>query len=200
MKPILITRSLEKRNGGERGSMLLELLIAIVVLAIGMGGLLVLLVSAMSTNNRSGNDTSSTMLAEHIIEQISAQPADTSTALSINDCAGTAWSVSTAGAANGAGNSGSYGGNGAQLTSTAMVDWTQTYASVPAGYKLKYVACGAGGRQITYDTRWNVISLNPSNHSSRMIVVSSRPSSDGTVGGLRYVVPANLRTIGGVQW
>jgi Tfp pilus assembly protein PilV len=200
MNPILRNRSLQKRKDCQSGSMLLELLIAIVVLAIGMGGLLVLLVSAMSTNNRSGNDTSSTMLAEHILEQISAQPADTSTALSINDCAGTAWSVSTAGAANGAGNSGSYGGNGAQLTSNGTVDWTQTYASVPAGYKLKYVACGPAGRQITFDTRWNVVSLNPSNHSSRMVVVSARPLSDQAVGGLRYVVPANLRTIGGVQW
>jgi type II secretory pathway pseudopilin PulG len=180
--------------------MLLELLIAIVVLAIGMGGLLVLLVSAISTNNRSGNDTSSTMLAEHVIEQISAQPATSSTALSINDCAGTAWTVSTLGAANGAGNSGSHGGNGAQLTSTGTVDWTQAYASVPTGYKLKYVACGGGGRQTTYDTRWNVVSLNPTNNSSRMIIVSARPTGEATVGGLRYVVPANLRTIGGVQW
>jgi Tfp pilus assembly protein PilV len=180
--------------------MLLELLIAIVVLAIGMGGILVLMVSAMSTDNRSGNDTSSTMLAEHLIEQISAQPATSVTALSINDCAGTAWSVSTVGAANGAGNSGSYGGNGAQLTSNGTVDWTQAYASVPAGYSLKYVACGAGGRQITYDTRWNIVSLNSTNNSSRMIVVSARPTGDVMVGGLRYVVPANLRTIGGVQW
>ncbi len=180
--------------------MLLELLIAIVVLAIGMGGLLVLLVSAVSTNNRSGNDTSSTMLAEHILEQISAQPATSSTALSINDCAATAWTVSTAGAANGAGNSGSHGGNGAKLTSTGTVDWTQAYASVPTGYKLKYVACGGGGRQTTYDTRWNVVSLNPTNNSSRMIIVSARPTGEATVGGLRYVVPANLRTIGGVQW
>lgn len=176
--------------------MLLELLIAIVVLAIGMGGLLVLLVSAMSTNNRSGNDTSSTMIAEHIIEQISSQPANSIAALSINDCAGFALSVSTAGAANGLGNSGSYGGNGAQLTSTGTVDWTQDYADVPAGYKLKYVACGAGGQQITYDARWNVVTLNV---SSRMIFVSARPSASPTVGGLRYVVPANLRTIGGME-
>ena len=181
--------------------MLLELLIAIVVLAIGMGGLLVLLVSAMSTNNRSGNDTSSTMLAEHILEQISAQPATSVTALSITDCGGTAWSVSTVGAANGAGNSGSYGGNGAQLTSTATVDWTQGYSSVPTGYKMKYVDCGAAaGQQLTYDTRWNVVSLNSSSNSARMIIVSARPLSDATVGGLRYVLPANLRTIGGVQW
>ena len=199
MNSIRINRSLQTRKG-QHGSMLLELLIAIVVLAIGMGGLLVLLVSAMSTNNRSGNDTSSTMLAEHIIEQISAQPADTSTALSIKDCAGTSWSVSTTGAANGSGNSGSYGGNGAQLTSTGTVDWTQDYASVPAGYAMEYVACGPSDRQITYDTRWNIVSLNPSNNSSRMVIVSARPSTSLTVGGLRYVIPANLRTIGGVQW
>jgi len=179
--------------------MLLELLISIVVLAIGMGGLLVLLVSAMSTNNRSGRDTTSTMMAEHIIEQISSQPAISTAALTITDCAGTAWSVSTAGAANGAGNSGSYGGNGAQLTSGGTVDWTQDYGSVPAGYKLQYVSCGTGGRQTSYDIRWNIVSLNATNNSSRMIFVSARPAGSPTVGGLRYVVPANLRTIGGMQ-
>lgn len=178
--------------------MLLELLIAIVVLAIGMGGLLVLLVSAASTNNRSGNDTSSTMIAEHIIEQISSQPANSSAALSIQDCALTTWNVSTAGAANGSGTSGSYGGDGAKLTSEGIVDWTQDYANVPAGYALKYVACGAGGRQITYDVRWNVIALNSTNNSSRMIIVSARPATATEVGGLRYIIPANLRTIGGV--
>jgi Tfp pilus assembly protein PilV len=198
MNPNLITRSPQKRKSSQCGSMLLELLIAIAVLAVGMGGLLVLLVSAASTNNRSGNDTSSTMIAEHIIEQISSEPANSSTALSIQDCASTTWSVSTAGAANGAGTSGSYGGNGARLTSAGIVDWTQAYSSVPAGYGIKYVACGAGGRQITYDVRWNVISLNSTNNSSRMIVVSARPANSAEVGGLHYVIPANLRTIGGV--
>jgi Tfp pilus assembly protein PilV len=203
MNPILITRRFEKRKGGQCGSMLLELLIAIVVLAIGMGGLLALLVSAMYTNNRSGTDSSSMMMAEHVIEQISSQPATSSTALAITDCAGTSWSVSTAGAANGAGSSGSHGGNGAQLASSGAVDWTvdwtQSYGSVPNGYKMQYVACGTGGRQITYDIRWNVVNLNTTNNSSRMILVSARPSSAPTVGGLRYIVPANLRTIGGVQ-
>ena len=192
-------RSQYTRKAGERGSMLLELLIAIVVLAIGMGGLLVLLVSAMSTNNRSGNDTTSTMMAEHVIEQISSQPATSSAALAITDCAGTSWSVSTAGAANGSGNSGSYGGDGAQLTSGGTVDWAQDYTNVPAGYKLQYVSCGTGGRQTIYDIRWNVVSLNSTNNSSRMIFVSARPSGSPTVGGLRNIVPANLRTIGGVQ-
>ncbi len=147
--------------------MLLELLIAIIVLAIGMGGILILLVSAMYTNNRSGNDTTSTMAAEHIIEQISSQAANA-------------------------------GGNGAAMTSTGAVDWTQGYSGVPAGYAMQYIACGAAAQQITYDIRWNAIALNATNNSSRMIVVSARPSGSPTVGGLRYVIPVNLRTIGGM--
>jgi type II secretory pathway pseudopilin PulG len=175
--------------------MLLELMIAIVVLAIGMTGVLPLLVSAMYTNNRSGNDTSSTMAAEHVLEQIAAEAANSSTSLTITDCAGTSWNINTAGAASGGGNSGSYGGNGATLTSTGNVDWTQAYSGVPSGYAMKYVACGAGGQQMIYDVRWNVVTLS---NTARMIFASARPSGSPTVGGLRFVLPAQLRTIGGM--
>lgn len=175
--------------------MLLELLIAIVVLAIGMGGLLVLLVSAMYTDNRAGDDSSSTMLAEHVLEQISAPMAEDTTPPVLTDCAQNTWTITTAGAAKGAGNSGANGGNGASLTTGAVVDWTQSYATVPAGYKMQYVACGAGGKQITYDVRWNVITMSG---YSRMIFSSARPSGTNTVGGLRYVMPITLRTIGGM--
>lgn len=184
-----------KNRYGERGSMILELLIAIVVLAVGLGGLLVLLVSSMYTNNRSGKDTTSTMVAEHVLEQISAQPADSVATLTISDCAGNAWTINTAPATLGAGNSGANGGNGANLLNTGIVDWTQAYASVPANYAMKYVDCGAGGGQTVYDVRWNVIAIT---QYSRMIVASARPSGAPQVGGLRFVVPPNLRTIGGM--
>jgi type II secretory pathway pseudopilin PulG len=179
--------------------MMLELLIAIIVLAIGMGGLLVLLVSAMYTNTRAGNDTSSMMLAEHVLEQISSPMAEDDGSLSINDCAQTAWTITTAGAVKGGG-TGANGGNGAALIAAAgtpadgTIDWTQSYASVPDGYKMQYVACGAGGQQITYDVRWNVIAMSD---YSRMIFASARPSGGG-LGGLRFVMPVTLRTIGGM--
>ncbi len=178
--------------------MLLELLIAIVVLATGMAGILVMLITSMYTNNRSGADTSATMVAEHVMEQISSQPANSTAPLSITDCAGNPWTIETAGAPNGAGTSGSYGGNGAILTANGTVDWTQGYGSVPAGYAMRYAACGEGGRQTVYDVRWNVIALNATNNSSRMIFVSARPTGSATVGGLRFVLPVNLRTIGGM--
>ena len=198
MKMLFKSRSRRNSSTAQHGSMMLELMMAIVVLAIGMSGVLPLLVSAMYSNNRSGNDTTSTMVAEHVIEQIAAEQASDNTPLSITDCTGTSFSISTAGTASGAGTGGSYGGNGARLNSAGEIDWTQTYAGAATGYKMRYTACGVGGRQTIYDVRWDVISLNSTNNSSRMIFVSARPSRSTTVGGLRYITPAQLRTIGGM--
>src|SRR3989442_7926773 len=97
---------------GERGSLLIETLIAMIVLAIGLGGLFSLLAASMYTNDRSGADTRSTMLAEHVIEQIDSQSANSSTNLTITDCAGTPWTIFTAGTGKGAGSGGSYSGDG----------------------------------------------------------------------------------------
>jgi hypothetical protein len=175
--------------------MLLELLISMVVLLVGLGGVLVLLISSLYTNSKTGKDTSATMVAEHVLEQISAQPANSTTALTITDCAGAAWSISTKGAVLGAGNGGASGGNGAALTGGGIVDWTQQFAAVPVGYSMNYASCGAGGKQTVYDVRWDVVTMSA---FSRMVFVSARPSGSPTVGGLRFVVPVNLRTIGGM--
>jgi len=175
--------------------MLIELLIAMVVLAVGLGGILVLLIASIYTNNRAGNDTTSTMVAEHVLEQISAQPANGVSSLTVTDCAGTGWSINTVGAIQGAGSGGSHGGNGAKLTTTGIIDWTQSYAAVPANYAMNYAACGAGGKRSVYDIRWDVLTMS---NYSRMIVVSARPSGSPVVGGVRYIIPPNMRTIGGM--
>jgi len=187
-------RTANSMRRGEQGSMLLELLISMVVLAVGLGGMMILLASAMYTNNRAGQDTTSTMVAEHILEQISAQAANDIANLTITDCAGTASNIATQGATKGAG-SGINGGNGAALTSGGIVDWTQNHLAIPNGYAIDYVACGNGSRQTTYDIRWNVITMST---YARMIIISARPQASATVGGLRYVMPVNLRTIGGM--
>jgi Tfp pilus assembly protein PilV len=175
--------------------MLLELLIAMVVLTAGLGGLLILLVGSITTDRRSGQDTSSTMIAEHVLEQISSQQANDNAQLTITDCTGAAINITTQGATKGAGNSGANGGNGANLTAAGNIDWTQATAGVPNGYSMMYTSCGAGGRQTRYEARWNVMTMTV---YSRMIVVSARPVGSVTVGGLRYIVPASLRTIGGM--
>jgi hypothetical protein len=60
---------------------------------------------------------------------------------------------------------------------------------------MQYVGCGAGGRQAVYDVRWDVITMS---NYTRMIIISARPNDSTTVGGLHFIVPVNLRTIGGM--
>ena len=82
----------------QQGFMLIELIISMVVLTIGLGGLLILMISAMYTDKRSGSDTASVMIAEHVLEQISAEPASSITPLQITDCTGAVLTINTAGA------------------------------------------------------------------------------------------------------
>ena len=65
----------ERGRSAERGISLVELVIAISVLAIGMAGLAVLFSTAIMNNSRSKGDTSGTMLTQTVLEKIAAQPA-----------------------------------------------------------------------------------------------------------------------------
>jgi Tfp pilus assembly protein PilV len=188
------------RHNSQRGFMMIELMISMVVLAVGLGGVLILLISAMYSDKRSSGDTAATMVAEHILEQITAQGLQATGALTITDCANRAINIATNRAPLGAGNSGANGGYGATLTANGVTDWTQAFNAVPtdpvsgAPYAIEYVACGANGRQTTYDVRWNVIQM-PGTGNNRLTVIGARPTNSPQVGGLRYVIPVNLRTV-----
>jgi type II secretory pathway pseudopilin PulG len=177
----------------QRGFMLIELMISMVVLTVGLGGLLVLLITAMQTDKTSSGDTTATMVAEHVLEQITAEGVNSDLPLQITDCANNVRNIATARAPLGAGNGGANGGNGAALAVNGIIDWqNQTFANVPAGYAIRYVACGANGRQTTYDVRWNVIQMSG---NSRLTIIGARPQESRQIGGLQFIVPANLRTI-----
>lgn len=185
----------------QSGFTLIELAIAMVVLLVGLGGLLVLLVSALYTNKTASVDTTSTMVAEHVLEQITAQGLQATTPLTITDCTyptPVTTTFATNPAALGSGNSGANGGNGATLTANGIIDWTQAFASVPTDpvsgdpYAIHYTDCGANGKQTQYDIRWNVITLSA---NDRLIVIGARPANATENGGLRFVIPANLRTV-----
>ena len=188
-------KNANSKSKRDAGFMLIELLISMVILTVGLGGLLVLLVTAMNTDRVAGSDTASTMVAEHVLEQISAQGVGADSPpnppLTITDCTGAVWNINTQRALLNAG-SGANGGNGANLTANGIIDWTQAYAGVPAGYAMLYVSCGAGGKQTTYDVRWNVIQMSA---NSRLSVISARPFGSRQLGGLKFVVPVNLRSI-----
>ncbi len=181
----------------QAGMTLIELMIAIMILAIGMGALTNLLVVAMATDNRNAKDTSATLLAQMVVEQISAQHPNSSAAISVTDCAGNAWTIATAGGA-------SPNGTGANLvtTSTAVnyggIDQTQAYANITANYAMKYVDCGGTGNTgvpTVYDVRWNVMTIDA--NYTRLVTASARPINANALGGIQYALPVNLRAVSG---
>jgi prepilin-type N-terminal cleavage/methylation domain-containing protein len=179
------------RPRAERGMSLIELMLAMLVLAIGLGGITILLTTAIASDNRNSRDTTSTLLAQMVIEQISAQHVYTNTTITITDCAGNISTVATAPGAVGT-------GAGAKLTAGGTIDYTQAYGSVTADYAMQYVDCSAaGGARMTYDVRWNVMSLS-TNTTARMITAAARPEAADVsqLGALYYALPVNLRSIG----
>ena len=181
----------------QAGMTLIELMIAIMILAIGMGALTNLLVVAMATDNRNAKDTSSTLLAQMVVEQISAQHPNSNATISVTDCAGNSWTVAAAGGA-------SPNGAGANLvtTSTSLnyggIDPTQAYSNITANYAMKYVDCGGAGNTgvpTTYDVRWNVMTIDA--NYTRLVTASARPLNANALGGIQFALPANLRAVAG---
>ena len=181
----------------QAGMTLIELMVAMVILTVGMGALTNLLVVAMATDNRNSKDTSATLLAQMVVEQISAQHPNSNAVISITDCAGNAWTIATAGGASPA-------GAGANLvtTSTAAgyggIDQTQAYSNITANYAMKYVDCGGVGNTgvpTTYDVRWNVMTIDA--NYTRLVTASAKPVNANALGGIQFALPVNLRAVSG---
>ncbi len=178
-----------KRNR-QRGMTLLELMLALTMLVVGLIGVLGLITTAISSNNRNKLDTGGTMLAQTVLEKIAAQPANSVTPIPFQDCnpvAPTVWQMQTA--------AGAAPGAGSGLNANGNIDWTTAYAAVPDGYKMAFVSCGARGQQATYEVRWNIQTVNA---FSKMITVGARPAGMRTPSGtmLRFFArPVTLRTI-----
>jgi prepilin-type N-terminal cleavage/methylation domain-containing protein len=191
------TRTARLPRKSQTGMTLVELIIAMTILAVGMGALTNLLVVAMATDNRNSKDTSATLLAQMVIEQISAQHPNFNATISITDCTGNTWNIATAGGA-------SPNGTGANLvtTSTAAgyggIDQTQAYSNIPANYAMKWVDCGGvnnTGIPTTYDVRWNVMTIDA--NYTRLVTASARPVNANALGGINFALPVNLRGVSG---
>ncbi len=186
------------RRKSERGTTLIELMIAMLILSIGLGALTTLLAVAVATDSRNSKDTSASLLAQMVIEQITAQLPNSTATISVTDCAGTVFTIATAGAPF------LNGGAGANLAPSGSfyyggIDPTQNSSTIPAGYAMQFVDCGNpanGGVSTTYDVRWNVITLDA--NQTRLVTASARPmSASSQLGGQLFAFPVNLRAIGG---
>ena len=180
----------------QAGMSLIELMIAMAVLAAGMIALLALFMAGTNSNNRNSRDSSATLLAQKILEQVSAQNPNSDATIEISDCTGQAWTIATA-------DGPAPTGFGANLVTDPAdpayggIDQTQKPFTITPNYSMQYVDCDTNGRQTTYDVRWNVMTVSA--NTTKLITVSARESAapSNQLGGIRFAIPVTLRSIAG---
>ncbi len=167
----LIMRKRNSRLAGKQdGLTIIELMIAMFVLAVGILASMSLVIVAINGDFRSKQQSNSTALAQMVTEKIMSIPAFSSPTLTLTDCTNTNYNVSTTGSAAGA---------GAALTSSGDVDFTQ---AAVANYNMPYTDCATLGRQATYDVRWNIKTLST---YTKLLTVSAQIENHGNAGDRR---------------
>ena len=160
------------------GFSLVEMLIAMIVLAVCTTASMSLIVLAISNNGRNKQQSNSVAMAQTITERIMAVPAIGTPVLTVTDCANNVFNVATA-------------PGGAPLTAAGDADFTQAQV---AQYSMNYTDCDTNGRQAVYDVRWNI--TTPSNYT-KLVVVSARLQNAGQ-SAVVYSQPVTIKTLVGV--
>jgi len=175
----------KKLTKREKGMSLIELMIAMVVLMVGVLAVMSLIAVAIGSNARNRRDSTGTMLAEMVLDQISAIPVGASpSTVSISDCATNSYTIESAGSPSGA---------GANL-SGSNIDFTQGAATITANYSMMYTVCGpSNDTRAVYDVRWNVQTITA---NSNFVTVAARLRNSGTDPRL-FAIPVTLRTVVG---
>lgn len=175
------------------GIMMVELLIAMLVLAIGMAGITTLLIMAMQSNNRNMRDTTSTLLSQSVMEQLAWAVSNDSDSALMSDCLGNNFTL------NPAGGPGPSGAGAAVDPASGSVDFS-TPPNPDTGYRIRYTVCGVEGQTYTYDVRWNVRNLESSGTKTytRLVTVAARADIATTNEGNQiklYGLPITLRSV-----
>jgi prepilin-type N-terminal cleavage/methylation domain-containing protein len=169
-------RSKFRRNlSTQAGFSLLELTIAVSILAVGILGGMGVICAATATNGNSKINTSAAMVAQSTMEKIlAAGPAATT---SLTDCAGNSFPVNTA-----------LGGSAVTTGMFSGVDYTQP--AVP-NYSMLYITCSG----LNLDVRWR-IDAGPT-PSTQLITVSVKGLRSAANPAAGLVRRFTLRTVRG---
>jgi len=174
---------LRKQNkwSKQRGTSLIELMIACLVLIVGVAGTVTLIPIAIGANSRNRQQSNSTVIAQMAMEKmLSAPVGGAGPVLTISDCTPTTFNITTT-------------VGGAPLLASGDVNFN---AAAPAGYSMLYTACGAaGGGKSVYDVRWNI--QQPAGTTFVLLItVSAKLKGSGT--DLRYFsLPVTIRSTAG---
>lgn len=176
----------KRRLSSQSGITMIETLMAAFILVIGSLGMIGLIISSIASNNRNKIDSTQTMLAEAILEQINSTFNGIGTS-ALKDCAGTTWTVDTT-----IPNTASAGA----ALSGSSIDWTET--SPPAGYHMNYVVntpcTSTGAVQGVYDVRWHLDQMGTS--TSYLLTVGAKLQNHGE-GNKFFSLPVTLRVMSG---
>jgi prepilin-type N-terminal cleavage/methylation domain-containing protein len=178
------TSANERGDSPERGFSLIELLVAMVVLAVGLLAGLGMIIAAIASNGGPKTNTAAATLAESTLERIVAvplSPTGVSSPTSLNDCAGNNFAINTA------------PGGSPLVTTTWGISADFQQPAVP-GYSMLYVNC-TSGQGLTYDIRWT-IEAGPT-PSTQLVTVSARALGTNTGPSAPFVRPVTLRTLRG---
>jgi Tfp pilus assembly protein PilV len=174
------SNAMKKKDAGGFG--LMELMVAIFVLAVGLLGGMMMVVMGMSRDNSNRVDTTATNVAQTVLEQIAGAPANSNPTLTVTDClANNIMNINTA-------------PGGAGLKANGDVDFSaNTAASLNANsYQMTYTLCGTNGLQTPYDVRWNIQALGG---WGKLVTVSARQPFVASQTGISFIAPVTLRTI-----
>lgn len=190
----------------QRGMTLLELLIAITVLAIGMLGASGMIIAGIQSNTRNKTGSTAVVLDQEILETFATYKNYPTTGYVVmTDCGS---SVASANAHNAAVVDSTGVGSGATLYTTATaplpsqvgdINWTvaaPTLAtSTVSGYAMQYETCSGD----KYEVRWNITAVNPNasgNAKASLLTVSSRQvAAAGSRSSVLFSNPTTLRTL-----
>jgi prepilin-type N-terminal cleavage/methylation domain-containing protein len=175
-----------------QGFSLLEMMIAVGIMAIAMIGGLAMVVIGMGRNGSMRMDTTSANVAQTILEEIASARPNSDPTLQITDCTGNPLTITTA--AGGA----ALEPDPPNMPAFSPGDIDFTAAAVP-NYSATYVMCAPGGGQVRYEVRWNIQTVGPAGTSwGKLVTVAARQPLAINNGTMYYSPPVTLRTVVGM--
>jgi prepilin-type N-terminal cleavage/methylation domain-containing protein len=193
------------------GFTLIEMMIAIAVLAVGMLGAMTLILTGMQTNTASKTDTTATVLDQEVIELYSSLKVyPPPGAIAITDCALAASNTHLAdftplGVGTSSGATLYTAGTAPSPSQIGDIDWTAPVTTLATGatqgFAMEYQTCSGD----IYQVRWNMTDFSPAGSVDSqllLLTVSARQKSAvvanaaGTQNrAVLYANPTTLRTL-----
>lgn len=155
-----------------RGFSLIEMLLAIGILAVAVSALVVLIPFATQQNSLNRWDTAGMVYAQRVLEQMRAQGATVS---SFTDQDGNTINMAA---------------GGCPLTSAGNIDWGQPVSACGAGYAVLFTESN-NPQAPRVRVRWN-IQVNGTN-GGKLVTISGRKTLADILVGRGSVVPAQLK-------